>query len=47
MEPHLERTLIAAIAQLTNVLRDHKTSIDDLSETMRMLEAELEMHRGA
>ena len=42
----MEPNLVAAIAQLTLVLRDHKTALDELAETMRMLEAEMEIHRS-
>ena len=47
MEPDLERTLIVAIAQLTDVLRDHKQALYDLAEGLRALELEMEIHRGA
>ena len=47
MEPEIQRTVVAAIVQLTHVVKDHKQAVDDLAEAMRMLEAELEIHRGA
>ena len=42
----MEPNLVAAITQLTLALRDHTTALDELAETMRMLQAEMEMHRG-
>tara|TARA_Y100001951_G_scaffold96078_1_gene94355 strand:- start:78 stop:209 length:132 start_codon:yes stop_codon:yes gene_type:complete len=41
----MEPNLVAAIERLTLVLRDHMKALDELAESMRMLEAEMEIHR--